>query len=99
MPQINALLEQPCLAPCRKVAVMVHNSGLVSFEGVIIVLQKAFGLCQEDSMALAQKAHTDGKAMVIKYASYDIAQSKAMHAQAIALNEGWQYLRFSVEFL
>ncbi len=76
--------------------VVLHNDDKTSMEFVISILMNIFQKSYEQSYTIMMKVHTQGKAVVSEYSSFEIAEEKVAEVHRIAAFYGFP-LKASVE--
>jgi ATP-dependent Clp protease adaptor protein ClpS len=79
----------------RPYRVIIHNDNVTTFEFVIAVLIKIFGLSTYRSEQIAYQTHTEGNAYVTTL-PLEEAKSKVFKAQYLARQQGYP-LTFTIE--
>ena len=71
--------------------VIIHNDDYTTMDFVVMILKTIFGKNHDEAMQLMLFVHENGEAVAGTYI-YDIAQSKADKATALARAEGFPLL-------
>lgn len=76
--ELEELFNSPAFEKDRGWRIIAHNDDVTSFDFVILVFMRVFGLSEERAFELAYKIHNEGQAEIDKGSREDLEKKQLM---------------------